>query len=85
MAVIRGTFLLQQHIQSNGPAFPGGIKHSLSFVPVLDKSIPQPQRFNLGAPNGSLSFDVDNPSVIAAVTPHVGKRFSITITSPPGT
>ncbi len=34
MTTIRGTFLLQQHIQANGPAFPGKIKHSVSFVPL---------------------------------------------------
>jgi hypothetical protein len=76
-----------RHLQT-GHAYPDIWCHRQSethaFTPVFDKSIPPAQRFNTATPAGTLSIDVDNPTVLAAWTPLMGKLFTIQITAPPG-
>ena len=54
--------------------------HEFKFSTQYDPSIPEDQRFAAASPNGSMTIQVDNPTVIEAWSPMLGKQFYLDVT-----
>jgi len=76
----RAKFMLTAHTEmAYGPD--GWRGHEFKFSAQYDPSIPEDQRFAVASPSGSMTIQVDNPTVIEAWSPMLGKQFYLDFTS----
>jgi len=76
----RAKFMLTAHTEmAYGPDSWRG--HEFKFSAQYDPTIPEDQRFAAASPSGSMTVQVDNPAVIEAWSPMLGKQFYLDLTS----